>query len=167
MTPEIVLIYARAANGAIGNEGDLPWRLPADLKRFKALTIGKPMIMGRKTFESLPGLLPGRRHIVLSQRDDWRAPGAEMAASRAAAIALASAGNDTGEIAIIGGAAIYDLFWPLAARIELTQIHEDYPGDTFMKAPGPEWALVAEAHHEAQGAHPAFTFQTFRKAGAA
>ncbi|MFN7159627.1 MAG: dihydrofolate reductase, partial [Erythrobacter cryptus] len=68
MNPEIVLIYARAANGAIGNEGDLPWRLPADLRRFKALTIGKPMVMGRKTFESLPGLLPGRRHIVLSRR---------------------------------------------------------------------------------------------------
>lgn len=73
MNPEIVLIYARAANGAIGKDGDLPWRLPADLKRFKALTMGPkgtglPMVMGRKTFESLPGLLPGRRHIVLSQR---------------------------------------------------------------------------------------------------
>ncbi|MFN3990192.1 MAG: dihydrofolate reductase [Erythrobacter sp.] len=166
MSPEIVLIYARAANGAIGNEGDLPWRLPADLKRFKALTMGKPMIMGRKTFESLPGLLPGRRHIVLSQRDDWRPEGAEMAASRDKAIALASQNNDAGEIAVIGGAAIYDLFWPLATRIELTQIHEDYPGDTFMKAPGPNWALVAEEHHPAQGAHPAFTFQTFRKSAA-
>jgi dihydrofolate reductase len=165
MNAEIVLIYARAANGAIGNEGDLPWRLPADLKRFKALTIGKPMVMGRKTFESLPGLLPGRRHIVLSQRDDWRAEGAEMATSRDMAVRMARDGNDSGEIAIIGGAAIYDLFWPLAARIELTQIHADYPGDTFMKAPGPDWALVAEAHHPAEGAHPAFTFQTYRRAG--
>jgi dihydrofolate reductase len=162
-----VLIYARAANGAIGNDGDLPWRLPADLKRFKALTIGKPMIMGRKTFESLPGLLPGRRHIVLSQRDDWRAPGAEMAASRERAVRIASEGNASGAIAVIGGAAIYDLFWPLADRIELTQIHEDYPGDTFMKAPGPEWTLVAETHHEAQDGLPAFTFQTFRKGEAA
>lgn len=166
MNPDIVLIYARAANGAIGNEGDLPWRLPADLKRFKALTIGKPMIMGRKTFESLPGLLPGRRHIVLSQRDDWQAHGAELAGSVNAAIALASEGNDSGEIAVIGGAAIYDLFWPLASRIELTQIHEDYPGDTFMKAPGAQWALAVEEHHPANGTHPAFTFQTFRKAGA-
>ena len=167
MNPEIVLIYARAANGAIGNDGDLPWRLPADLKRFKALTMNKPMIMGRKTFESLPGLLPGRRHIVLSQRDDWRAEGAEMAGSVAQAIALASTGNDAHEIAVIGGAAIYDLFWPLAQRIELTQIHADYPGDTFMKAPGSDWALVAEAHHAAEGAHPAFTFQTYRRAGSA
>ncbi len=166
MNPDIVLIYARAANGAIGNEGDLPWRLPADLKRFKALTIGKPMIMGRKTFESLPGLLPGRRHIVLSQRDDWQADGAELAGSVNAAIALASEGNESGEIAVIGGAAIYDLFWPLASRIELTQIHEDYPGDTFMKAPGAQWTLAAEEHHPANGTGPAFTFQTFRKAGA-
>ena len=89
MTPEIVLIYARAANGAIGNEGDLPWRLPADLKRFKALTMGKPMIMGRKTFESLPGLLPGRRHIVLSRRDSFTADGVQVAGSVKEALALA------------------------------------------------------------------------------
>ncbi len=167
MSLEIVLIYARAANGAIGNEGDLPWRLPADLKRFKALTMGKPMVMGRKTFESLPGLLPGRRHIVLSQRDDWRADGAEMATSRDMAVRMASEGNDSGAIAVIGGAAIYDLFWPLAHRIELTQIHADYPGDTFMKAPGSDWTLAAEEHHAAAGTHPAFTFQTYRRTGSA
>jgi dihydrofolate reductase len=168
VSPEIFLIYARAANGAIGNEGDLPWRLPADLKRFKALTMGPkgtglPMIMGRKTFESLPGLLPGRRHIVLSQRDDWHPEGAEMATSRDMAIALASQGNEAGEIAVIGGAAIYDLFWQVARRIELTQIHEDFPGDTFMKAPGPNWALVAEEEHPANGTHPAFAFQTYHR----
>ena len=122
MTPEIVLIYARAANGTIGREGDLPWRLPADLKHFKALTLGKPMIMGRKTFDSLPGLLPGRRHIVLT-RGEGLAEGAERAGSIEEALALASAANDTGEIAVIGGAAIYSLFMPLADRIELTQIH--------------------------------------------
>jgi dihydrofolate reductase len=163
MNPEVFLIYARAANGAIGNEGDLPWRLPADLKRFKALTMGRPMVMGRKTFESLPGLLPGRRHIVLSQRDDWRPEGVEMAGSVAAAIKLANQGNDTGEIAIIGGAAIYDLFWQVARRIELTQIHEDYPGDTFMKAPGPNWQLAAREDHSAHGIHPAFSFLTYHR----
>ena len=163
MTPEIVLIYARAANGAIGNDGDLPWRLPADLKRFKALTIGKPMIMGRKTFESLPGLLPGRRHIVLSRRDSFAADGVEMAGSVSEALALASEGNDTGEVAIIGGAAIYDVFMPLAHRIELTQIHADYPGDTFMPEPGREWVLSAREDHAADGAHPAFSFLTFRR----
>ena len=163
MTPEIVLIYARAANGAIGNDGDLPWRLPADLKRFKALTIGKPMIMGRKTFESLPGLLPRRRHIVLSRRDSFAAEGVEMAGSVKDALALATRGNDTGEVAIIGGAAIYDVFMPLAHRIELTQIHAQYPGDTFMPEPGREWALDAREDHAAEGEHPAFSFLTFRR----
>lgn len=163
MTPDIVLIYARAANGAIGNDGDLPWRLPADLKRFKALTIGKPMIMGRKTFESLPGLLPGRRHIVLSRRDGVATTGVEMAGSVKEALALAAQGNDSGEIAIIGGAAIYDVFMPLAHRIELTQIHADYPGDTFMAEPGREWVLTGREDYGADGAHPAFSFLTFRR----
>ena len=165
MSADIVLIYARAANGAIGNEGDLPWRLPADLKRFKALTMGKPMVMGRKTFESLPGLLPGRRHIVLSRRDDLKADGVEMAGSVQEALALAAQGNDSGEIAIIGGAAIYDVFMPLAHRIELTQIHADYEGDTFMAEPGRDWVLTAREDHAAEGAHPAFSFLTFRRAG--
>jgi dihydrofolate reductase len=163
VNPEIVLIYARAANGAIGNEGDLPWRLPADLKRFKALTMGKPMIMGRKTFESLPGLLPGRRHIVLSRRDDMKAEGATIAGSVKEALALAAEGNDTGEVAVIGGAAIYDVFMPLAHRIEMTQIHADYQGDTFMAEPGKGWALTAREDHAAEGPYPAFSFLTYRK----
>ena len=163
VSAEIVLIYARAANGAIGNEGDLPWRLPADLKRFKALTMHKPMVMGRKTFESLPGLLPGRRHIVLSRRDDLPAAGVEMAGSVKEALALANRDNDTGEIAIIGGAAIYDVFMPLAQRIELTQIHADYPGDTFMPEPGRDWELTAREDHAAQDPHPAFSFMTYRR----
>jgi dihydrofolate reductase len=166
VNPEIVLIYARAANGAIGNEGDLPWRLPADLKRFKALTIGKPMIMGRKTFESLPGLLPGRRHIVLSRRDGFAAEGVEMAGSVKEALALAATSNDSGEVAVIGGAAIYDVFMPLAHRIELTQIHADYQGDTFMAEPGREWVLTAREDHAADGDHPAFSFLTFSRGGA-
>ncbi|HSF12289.1 MAG TPA: dihydrofolate reductase [Erythrobacter sp.] len=166
MIPEIVLIYARAANGAIGNDGDLPWRLPADLKRFKALTMGKPMIMGRKTFESLPGLLPGRRHIVLSRRDGFAVDGVAMAGSVKDALALAAHDNATGEVAIIGGAAIYDVFMPLAHRIELTQIHADYPGDTFMPEPGREWVLTGREDHAAESGHPAFSFLTFTRAQA-
>ena len=164
MNPEIVLIYARAANGAIGHEGGLPWRLPADLKHFKALTMGKPMVMGRKTFDSLPGLLPGRRHIVLT-RGDSLGDGAELAGSVADALALAATENASGEIAVIGGAAIYDLFLPIAHRIELTQIHANYEGDTFMDEPGRDWVLTAREDHAAQGEHPAFSFLTFRKAG--
>ena len=163
MSPEIVLIYARAANGAIGNEGDLPWRLPADLKRFKALTMGKPMVMGRKTFESLPGLLPGRRHIVLSRRDNFEAEGVAMAGSVKDALALAAEDNDSGEVAVIGGAAIYDVFMPLAHRIELTQIHAEYEGDTFMAEPGTGWALTAREDHAAVGDYPAFSFLTYRR----
>ena len=163
MNPEIVLIYARAANGAIGNEGDLPWRLPADLKRFKALTMGKPMVMGRKTFESLPGLLPGRRHIVLSRRDGFASEGVEMAGSVKEALALAAEGNESGEVAVIGGAAIYDVFMPLAHRIELTQIHADYAGDTFMAEPGKGWVLSAREDHAAAGDYPAFSFLTYRR----
>jgi dihydrofolate reductase len=164
VNPEIVLIYARAANGAIGHEGGLPWRLPADLKHFKALTMGKPMVMGRKTFDSLPGLLPGRRHIVLT-RGDSLGDGAELAGSVADALALAATENASGEIAVIGGAAIYDLFLPIAHRIELTQIHANYEGDTFMDEPGRDWVLTAREDHAAQGEHPAFSFLTFRKAG--
>lgn len=163
--PRLFLVYARAANGTIGIDGRLPWHLPADLRRFKALTMGPqghglPMIMGRKTFESLPGLLPGRRHIVLSRQPDWAPRGAELARSRAEALALAGAASD---IAVIGGAAIYDLFLPLARRIELTEIHADYPGDTVMPPPGPEWREVARDDHPAAGGLPAYSFVTLER----
>lgn len=160
MTPEIVLIYARAANGAIGLRGDLPWRLPADLRHFKALTLGKPMIMGRKTFESLPGLLPGRRHIVLTRDAGWQAEGADVAATIEDALALA----DAQTIAIIGGAAVFEAFLPRATCVELTQIHADYEGDTFMRPLGPEWVETAREDHAAAGDSPAFSFLTYRKA---
>ncbi len=163
--PEIVLIYARAANGAIGHEGALPWRLPADLKRFKALTMGQtglglPMIMGRKTFESLPGLLPGRRHIVLTHRERWDSEGAEVVRSVDEAIAAACT-SDTDQIAVVGGAAIYDVFRPRADRIEVTEIHRDYPGDTFMIPLGPEWEETAREDHAPEGDRPAFSFATY------
>jgi len=164
----VVLIYARAANGAIGRDGGLPWHLPADLRRFKALTMGphgrgRPMIMGRRTFESLPGLLPGRRHIVLtrSERRDLR--GAEVAPSVEAALALAGQ-DDPDEIAVIGGAAIYDLFMDVADRIELTQIHADYAGDTFMSAPGAGWKVIRREEHPAQGGLPGYAFLTYERA---
>ncbi|MEM7780375.1 MAG: dihydrofolate reductase [Pseudomonadota bacterium] len=158
---QIVLIYARAANGAIGHEGKLPWHLPADLKRFKALTMHRPMIMGRKTFESLPGLLPGRRHIVLTHREDWDSEGAEQVHSVGEALELAAEDNDTGEIMVVGGAAIYDVFRPLAHRIEVTEIHGEFPGDTFMKPLGSEWVEASREDHEAEGDKPAYSFVTY------
>ncbi len=169
MTPmeefDIVLIYARAANGAIGFEGRLPWRIPADLKRFKALTMGKPMIMGRKTFESLPGLLPGRRHIVLTRREEWNSEGAEHVRSVEQALAAAKRDNDTGEICVVGGSAIYDVFRPMATRIELTEIHAEFEGDVFMKPISANWELTAREDHEADGDTPGFSFVTYVPAG--
>ncbi|WP_159979927.1 MULTISPECIES: dihydrofolate reductase [unclassified Novosphingobium] len=151
----IFLIYARAANGVIGRDGTLPWRLPADLRRFKAMTTGKPMIMGRKTFDSFPAPLPGRRHIVLTRNAGWSAPGAETAHSVDEALALAG-----GDAAVIGGAEIYALFASHADRIELTEIHGTYEGDTHMPQPGPEWRETAREEHSADGAFPAHAFVT-------
>ena len=157
---QLFLVYARAANGMIGKDGGLPWHIPADLKHFKKVTMGKPMIMGRKTFESFPAPLPGRRHIVLSRDSDWQAEGAEHVMS--VPEALAAAGG--AEPAIIGGSDVFLLFEPQAERIELTQIHADYDGDTFMDAPDPErWAEVAREDHEASGDTPAFSFITYER----
>ena len=164
---EIFLVYARAANGTIGKDGKLPWHIPADLQRFKALTMGPqgqglPMIMGRKTFESLPGLLPGRKHIVLTRRDSFEAQGAQIVRSIPEALAAARADDPEADIAIVGGSAVYDVFRNQAGRIELTQIHADFAGDTFMKPLGAGWELVAREDHGAEGDTPAFSFLTYR-----
>ncbi|HET8612171.1 MAG TPA: dihydrofolate reductase [Sphingomonas sp.] len=150
--PDITFYVARADNGVIGVEGGLPWRLPADLKRFKAMTMGKPMVMGRKTFESFPSLLVGRRHIVLTRDPGWSAPGAEVAHDVESAIAMA---GDAEEIAVIGGAEIYRLFLPHATRIELTEVHRSPEGDTKMPPLGEGWRV---ARREMGG--PDFDFVT-------
>jgi dihydrofolate reductase len=157
--PGLFLIVARAANGTIGAAGKLPWRLPADLRHFKALTMGKPMIMGRRTFESFPAPLPGRRHIVLTRDTAWLAPGAEPAHTPEQALALAG----SGEAAVIGGAEIAALLLPLCDRIELTEVHADYPGDVAMPAPGPEWHELAREEHGAEDGRPAYAFVTLRR----
>ena len=129
--PPITIVVARARNGVIGRDGKLPWHIPADLKRFKALTMGSAMVMGRRTFDSLPGLLPGRRHIVLTRDRSWRAEGAEVAHGVDEALRLAG-----GEpVSVIGGAEMFALFLPLADRIELTEVLEEIAGDTFMPDP--------------------------------
>ncbi|WP_164115584.1 dihydrofolate reductase [Sphingorhabdus sp. Alg239-R122] len=156
---EIFLILARADNGVIGRDGALPWHLPADLKHFKALTMGKPMVMGRRTFESLPGLLPGRRHIVLTRDCGWQAEGAEPVASLEEAIKLA----DAPEIAVIGGAEIYRLFLPHADRIELTEVHINADGDTVMELfCADTWEETARETHAAKTAFPSYSFVTLR-----
>ncbi len=158
---EIVIVAARADNGVIGNRGTLPWHIPADLKHFNAVTMGTPMIMGRRTFESLPRLLPRRRHIVLTREPGWRAEGVEVAASVEAALAIA---GDAPMTSVIGGAQIFALFLPLAHRIELTEVHAAYEGDTMMPSPrGPDWDEVAHTRHNAQGEIPAYSFVTLRR----
>ncbi|MEJ7934649.1 dihydrofolate reductase [Sphingobium sp. AN558] len=160
--PEITLVLARADNGVIGRDGGLPWRLPADLKHFKALTLGHPMIMGRKTFDSLPGLLPDRRHIVLTRHRNWSAAGAEVAHDVAEAIGLAAAPV----LMVIGGAEIYRLFLPLADRIELTEVHVDARGDASIAYPdATQWTESAREDHAASGDRPAYSFVTFRRNG--
>jgi dihydrofolate reductase len=143
----------------IGVDGQLPWRLPADLKRFKAQTMGKPMVMGRKTFESFPSPLPGRRHIVLTRDPAWRHDGAEVAGSVEAALALAG----DGDVAVIGGAEIFALFLPLAGRIELTEVHLSPAGDATVPPFGPEWRENAREDHPADGDRPAHSFVTLER----
>ena len=143
----------------IGVDGRLPWHLPADLKRFKAQTMGKPMIMGRKTFESFPSPLPGRRHIVLTRDASWRREGAEVATSVEDALALAG----EGDIAVIGGAEIFALFLPLAHRIELTQVHVSPDGDAIVPPFGAEWHETAREEHPADGDRPAHSFVTLER----
>jgi dihydrofolate reductase len=159
--PQITLVVARARNGVIGRGGTLPWRIPADLRHFKRVTMGTAMIMGRKTFDSLPGLLPGRRHIVLTRDRSWSAPGAEVA--HTVDEALAMAGKEP--VSIIGGAEIFELFLPLADRIELTDVMADVVGDTVMPDPrdGGGWRETGREEHPAEEDTPAFAFVTFER----
>jgi dihydrofolate reductase len=127
-SPKIYLVVAVASNGVIGRNGQLPWRLPEDLKHFKRLTLGHPIIMGRRTWESLPGALPGRENIVVTRQTGYQAPGAAVANSLEGALALC-----VGEpvVFVIGGSALFEESLPIAAGIVMTEIHRDYEGDTW------------------------------------
>ena len=158
--PEIILILARADNGVIGSDGDIPWHLPADLRRFKQITMGAPMIMGRKTFDSLPGLLPGRRHIVITRNTDWDEEGAEVVHSVDEALKAANAPH----VWVIGGAEIYALFLPLADRVELTEVHLSPEGDANVGASDPsDWVETARESHAATDGRPAFDWVTLKR----
>ena len=158
--PEIVFVLARASNGVIGRDGALPWRIPADLRHFKALTKGAPMLMGRKTFESLPGLLPGRRHIVLTRDRNWRAEGAEVVHDIEAAIHAA----DADRLSVVGGAEIYALLLPHADRIELTEVNASPEGDTIVPPfEAGIWHEAKREEHPADETRPGFAFVTLRR----
>ena len=161
---ELFLVAAVADNGVIGADGGLPWHISADFRRLKALTIGKPLVMGRKTFESLPGVLPGRRHIVITRDPEWQAEGAEVAHSLAEAIKLANAPH----VAVFGGAAIFGEALPLADRIELTEVHASPPGDTrFPPFARSEWTETFREGHAPEGRSPGFDFVTLVRKPAA
>lgn len=160
--PDITLILARADNGVIGVNGKMPWHLPADLRRFKQLTMNRPMIMGRKTFDSLPAVLEGRRHIVLTHDLDWEDEGAEPVHSVEQALKSANSPH----VMVIGGAEVYQLFLPLATRIELTEVHLSPQGDASIAYPDPAiWREIARVSHPADGSRPAFDFVTFTRQG--
>jgi dihydrofolate reductase len=141
----ITMVVARADNGVIGKDGGLPWHLSEDLKHFKRVTMGSAMIMGRRTFESLPGLLPGRRHIVLTRDPAWHAEGAEIAPSAEEALALA--GQE--RVSIIGGAEVFAVFEPLAEAVELTEVRGAPEGDTFLPPFDPaRWRETARENRD-------------------
>jgi dihydrofolate reductase len=158
-SPPVTIVVARAQNGVIGRGGKLPWHIPADLRRFKALTMGSVMVMGRRTFESLPGLLPGRRHIVLTHDGGWRAEGAEVAHSVDEALQLAGGER----ISVIGGADIFELFMPLASGVELTEVLADVEGDTFMADPRQSASWRETSGDEHAEANPPFRFITLER----
>ncbi len=160
--PRINLIYARAANGVIGNRGALPWHLPEDLAHFKRLTLGCPVIMGRKTWDSLPPRfrpLPGRENIVITRQPGWNAGGALPAFSLAGALKLCA---QAAEAWVIGGAQIFAEAAPLARRIEVTEIAQDFDGDVFAPTLGAEWSEAAREDQVSSGGLK-FSFISYHK----
>lgn len=158
----ITIVVARAINGVIGREGKLPWHIPDDLKRFKRLTMGSAMVMGRRTFESLPGLLPGREHIIMTRDPDWKVEGTKVATSRQQALTLAG----DAPVSVIGGSAIFELFLPLADRVELTEVLAEIEGDTEMADPRStgSWRETWSEDHLPTGETPGFRFITLERA---
>ncbi len=141
------LIVAMDENGLIGRDNDLPWRLPNDLRYFKQTTMGKPIVMGRKSYESIGKPLAGRQNIVLTRDPDWQAQGCTVVTGLDAAVQAAA---DAGEVMVIGGAQVYEQALPLAQRIYLTRIHARFEGDTWFPAlPADQWREVSRQDHAA------------------
>ncbi|MGY8706885.1 dihydrofolate reductase [Bradyrhizobium sp. 18BD] len=164
---EIVFVVAIAENGIIGAGNAIPWRLKSDMARFKALTIGKPVIMGRKTFESLRRPLPGRTNIVITRDTDYRAAGAVVTTSSADAGAVARGDalrRSVAEIAVIGGAEIYRQWLDRADRLEITEVHARPEGDTHFDIDRAEWEETVRIRHPAGPDDSAdFSYVTYRR----
>jgi dihydrofolate reductase len=158
----ISIIVAASTNDVIGAQGDLPWRLSDDLKRFKGVTMGKPIVMGRKTWDSIGRPLPGRHNIVVTRQPDFSAEGCDVVASVEEAIAVA---GDVDEIMVIGGSQIYELALPLAKRLYLTRVHAEVEGDAFFPTiDETQWRLVKDEPHAADEHHEfSFSFRVLER----
>ncbi len=157
----VSLIVAVAENGVIGRDGDLPWRIPADLKFFKETTTGHPIVMGRKTNQSIGHALPGRMNIVMTRDSDFAGEDVVVVGDLDAAFRAA---GDAAEVMVIGGAQIYALALPRADRIYLTEVHVAADGDTHFPALDPGvWRETARVDHPAEGETPAFSFVTLER----
>jgi dihydrofolate reductase len=155
---EIIIIAAMARNRIIGKDGIMPWHIPEELRLFKKTTMGYPMIMGRKTFESFPAPLPGRRHIVLSRNKNYRPPGGEYAASMAEALRLCGQAE---KVFLIGGADIFEQGFEVATSIRLTLLEREVEGDvTFPNFSDEEFVEVSRQHYP-DGSEP-FTVVEYR-----
>jgi len=159
---ELIVVVAMAENGVIGHGSRLPWHLPDDLRRFKTLTLSRPVVMGRRTFETLACPLPGRHNIVLTRNPVWAHPGATAARSLDAALAAAGEGP---EVMIIGGAELYAQCWPRVARVEMTLVHARPEGDVRLAGfEWRDWAVQDSERHIADLRHAHdFSFMTLRR----
>ncbi|MCH8612864.1 dihydrofolate reductase [Arsenicicoccus dermatophilus] len=156
----LTLVAAVGRNGALGRDGGLIWHLPGDLPRFKALTIGRPMIEGRRTYDAIGRALPGRRTIVVTRDDGWHRDDAETAGSIEQALALAG----PGEVTCGGGGEIYALALPHADRLELTEVDDSPQADAFFPEVDPaDWRETAREERPAGPDHPAFAFVTYER----
>jgi dihydrofolate reductase len=164
VAPLVSIVVAMTENGVIGRDNAMPWRLPDDLKRFKALTMGKPMLMGRKTFDSIGKALPGRTSIVLTRDPGWHAEGVIVV--RSVEEAFQRLGETTGgELCAVGGAELFRLVMPITQRIYLTRIHANIEGDTvFPPIDASQWREVERTEHPADERHAyAMTFSTLER----
>jgi dihydrofolate reductase len=161
LSMRIALVVATDLDGTLGRDNRLPWHLPADLRHFKRVTMGKPMIMGRKTWESIGRALPGRTSIVLTHRADFSAPGAYVARTPDEAVALAASSAQGGgagvdrEVAVIGGAEVFHTFLPRAERIYWTEVQAHLPGDVHLEPFDPAvWQVAERIDHPADPENP-------------
>ena len=160
--PRVTLIAARARNGVIGRDNAMPWKIPGELAQFRRVTMGHPIVMGRKTWEAIGRPLPGRRNIVVTRDRAFAAPGAEVVHGIEAALALCAG---AAEVFVIGGAQVYALALPFADRLLITEIDRDFDGDAFMPAPDARlWRETVRDTHMAEGDPPfAYAYVSYER----